>query len=193
MNLFSQIAKVYRQRWFYLAALIALGAPVGRAAAASDMGLEYRIKAAYLYNFTKFIEWPPPATPNASFVLGVVDPDGFAYNIVRESVNGKTMPNGRAIVVRRLISLEADATTCNQIFVTRSSGLDVAQIRKTLEGLPIVVVGETAGFAEQGGVIGFVLTGDAVHCEINLAGAQRAGVKLSGRLASIARLVHEIR
>jgi hypothetical protein len=174
--------------------LIAFFCSISRAAT-NDVGLEYRIKAAYLYNFTKFIEWPPPppAAAEKPFVLGVLDPDGLAFNVISESLRGKTGVNGRAIVVRRLSILDQSATSCNQIFITRASGVDVARVRKVLDGLPIVVVGETAGFAEQGGVIGFVLTGDAVHCEINLAGAQRAGVKLSGRLASVARLVHENR
>jgi len=164
-------------------------------AATNDLGLEYRIKAAYLYNFTKFIEWPPAPAEMADrpFVLGVLDPDGFAFNVISESLRGKSGANGRTIVVQRLTALDRDALTCNQIFITRASGIDAVQARKVLDGLPIVLVGETTDFAEQGGVIGFVLTGDAVHCEVNLAGAQRAGVKLSGRLASVARLVHETR
>lgn len=194
MRVFSSIRFGWARRGLGFAMLLALLVSTARPAT-NDVGLEYRIKAAYLYNFTKFIEWPPPPPAAAAepFVLGVVDPDGFAFNVISESLRGKTGANGRAIAVRRLTALDASALACNQIFITRASGLDSAQIRKALDGLPIVVVGETAGFAEQGGVIGFVLTGDAVHCEINLAGAQRAGVKLSGRLASVARLVRENR
>ncbi|HEY9153674.1 MAG TPA: YfiR family protein [Opitutaceae bacterium] len=188
------IALLRIHRVVALLMLIAFFCSISRGST-NDVGLEYRIKAAYLYNFTKFIEWPPPppATAEKPFVLGVLDPEGTAYTVISESLRGKTGVNGRAIAVRRLAALDETATSCNQIFITRASGMDVAQVRKVLDGLPIVVVGETVGFAEQGGVIGFVLTGDAVHCEINLAGAQRAGVKLSGRLASVARLVHETR
>lgn len=194
MNALVLLALVWLRRSVGVLILIAALCAVSHAAT-NDVGLEYRIKAAYLYNFTKFIEWPPAPAEEADkpFVLGVADPDGFAFNIISESLRGKSSANGRAIVVRRLTSLDGDALTCNQIFITRASGIDAAQARKVLEGLPIVLVGETSGFAEQGGVIGFVLTGDAVHCEVNLAGAQRAGVKLSGRLASVARLVHENR
>ena len=194
MKAFPFFAFIWVRRSIGLLTLIVFLSAIGRGAT-NDVGLEYRIKAAYLYNFTKFIEWPPPppSMAEAPFVLGVLDPNGFAFNIISESLRGKSGANGRAIVVRRLTTLDQAALTCNQIFITRASGIDAAQVRKVLDGLPIVVVGETAGFAEQGGVIGFVLTGDAVHCEVNLAGAQRAGVKLSGRLASVARLVHENR
>jgi len=194
VNAFPTSSFAKARRTLSVLALLAALFSLSRGAA-NDVGLEYRIKAAYLYNFTKFIEWPPApaAMSEAPFVLGVLDADGAAYNIIKESLRGKSGANGHPIVVRHLTGLDAEASACNQIFITRSSGLDGAQIRKWLDGQPIVVVGETTGFAEQGGVIGFVLRGDAVHCEINLAGAQRAGVKLSGRLASVARLVHETR
>jgi hypothetical protein len=176
----------------WIATLLMLTAPAGRAEPI-DVTIEYRLKAAYLYNFTKFIEWPPPAFegPASPFVVGVVDPDGSAATIISETLRGKTTATGRAIEVRRLTALAAGAGGCHQLFITKASGLDPLVVRSTLGAAHVLVVGETDDFAEQGGAIGLVVAGDAVRCEVNLAGAERAGVKLSGRLASVARLVRE--
>ena len=158
-----------------------------------DPTVEYRIKAAYLFNFTKFVDWPPSAYPAAGspFVVGVVDPSGATTAIIAATLHGKTAPDGRAIEVRRFPSLNAEIAMCHQLFITRASGIDPVVASAALANAPVLLVGETDGFAEQGGVIGFVVLGDSVHCDVNLAGAQRAGVKLSGRLGSVARLVRE--
>jgi hypothetical protein len=155
--------------------------------------VEYRIKAAYLYNFTKFIEWPPQAYAGdgSPFLLGVVDPDGTAANVIEQVLRGKTTGAGRRIEVVRLMQIDQAALACHQIFITRAAAVRPADVRELVQSSPVLVVGETDGFAEHGGVIGLVLVGDRVRCEINLAGAERAGLKLSGRLAGVARLVRE--
>ncbi|HEX2100105.1 MAG TPA: YfiR family protein [Candidatus Synoicihabitans sp.] len=173
-----------------LAAFCAL-TPIARAQSPTS-AIEYRVKAAYLYNFTKFIEWPPPAAADDGrpFVLGVVDSVGTAAEAIQEALRGKRTPGGRIIEVRRLASLSGLAD-CHQIFVTRNSGITAEAVRAAANGSPVLVVGETEDFAARGGTIGLVASGDAVRCEVNLAGAGRAGLKLSGRLASVARLVRE--
>lgn len=155
--------------------------------------VEYRIKAAYLYNFTKFIEWPPEAYAGdgSPFRLAVVDPDGTAATVVEQALRGKTTGAGRRIEIVRLAQLDQAALACHQIFITRAAAVRPADVRDLVHASPVLVVGETEGFAEYGGAVGLVLVGDRVRCEINLAGAERAGLKLSGRLASVARLVRE--
>jgi hypothetical protein len=172
--------------------LLTLVAPVARAQSI-DVTTEYRIKAAYLYNFTKFIDWPPPAFagPGAPFIIGVVDPVGTTAAIVEQALQGKHAPGGRAIEVRRLPGLSDAAEQCHQLFITRAAGLEPDAVHAVVGDAPVVVVGETTDFAAQGGVIGFFVSNDGVHCDVNLAGARRAGIKLSGRLASVARLVRE--
>ena len=170
-----------------------LAAPSAMRAEAVDPVIEYRLKAAYLFNFTKFIEWPPAAFdgPASPFVVGVLDPEGTAAAIIAETLRGKSTATGRAIEVRHLTALPARGGDYHQLFVTRASGLDPATVRTALGRAPVLLVGETDRFAEEGGIIGLVISGDAVRCEVNLAGAERVGVKLSGRLASVARLVRE--
>jgi hypothetical protein len=174
--------------------LVAALAAAPARAQSTEPAVEYRVKAAYLYNFTKFVDWPPAAFNDAAapFVVAVVDRDGAAAAIITDALRDKTTPAGRRIEVRHLRELStAAATACHQIFVTRSAGLEVAQIRAAIGTAPVLLVGETEAFAQEGGIVGFVRMGDAVRCDVNLAGAQRAGIKLSGRLASVARLVHE--
>ncbi|HEU5080808.1 MAG TPA: YfiR family protein [Opitutaceae bacterium] len=175
----------------FCAALMAF-APAARAEGV-DRAVEYRIKAAYLFNFTKFIDWPPAAYagPDTKFVIGVIDPAGSAADVVQETLRNKVTPSGRPIEVRRFTALTPEVADCHQLFVTRASGITPTAVRSVVGDAPVLVIGETDGFAEQGGVIGFVVSGDGVHCDVNLAGAQRAGVKLSGRFASVARLVRE--
>lgn len=193
MRAISKILRPFSTVVLWFAVLLALSAPVARAQSI-DPAVEYRLKAAYLYNFTKFIEWPPPAFsgPDSPFVVGVIDPEGAAAAIIADTLRGKLTAGGRTLEVRRFDAFGPGAIDCHQLFLTRAASLDPAAIRAAVGKTPILVVGETDGFAEQGGIIGFVVSGDAVRCEINLAGAERAGVKLSGRLASVARLVREI-
>lgn len=159
--------------------------------APSAPAVEYRLKAAYLYNFTKFVEWPADATARSPFLIGVIDPGGSAAAIIAEVLEGKFAIDGRPIVVRHFTALTADAADCHQLFLTRASGLTSAEARSIVGANAVLLVGETDDFAAQGGVIGLVVSGDAVRCEVNLAGAQRARIKLSGRLAGISRLVRE--
>jgi hypothetical protein len=163
-----------------------------RGAAAAPQA-EYSIKGAYLFNFTRFIDWPPQAYPSetAPFVIGLLEPDADAAAAIQETFRGKTMPSGRLIEVRVLPDLGPAALTCQLLFVSRDSPVDVAAVRSVVGDRAILIVGETSGAAQRGGAINFVVSGDSVRIEINLQRAQRAGLKLSGRLANVARLVHD--
>ena len=157
--------------------------------------VEDRIKAAYLYNFTKFIEWPSSAfaTAESPFVIGVIDPTDEMFKVVSETLGGKTTLSGLAIEVRRIASGGADLTRVQLLFVAHEAALDAATIKASVATSPVLLVGETENFAARGGAIGFLVAGDGVRIEVNLAAAQRAGLKLSGRLASVAHLVREQR
>jgi hypothetical protein len=179
------------RRGLLLTACLLLGVSPTAFASPAGSPVEYRLKAAYLYNFTKFIEWPADASKRSPFVVGVVDPEGSAAQIIADALEGKLTADDRPIVVERFTQLSADVARCHQLFLTRAAGLKPADARAIIGSTSVLLVGETDDFAEQGGVIGLVVSGDAVRCEVNLTGAQRAGVKLSGRLASVSRLVRE--
>ncbi len=160
---------------------------------AADTLTEYRIKSAYLFNFTKFVEWPPRSfgAADAPLTIGVLDDDGATARIVADVLAGKTAPRGRRIVVRAFTALRADVLECHMLFVTRSAGLSAGAVRAALGTRPVLLVGETEEFAERGGTIAFVLSGDAIRFEINPRRAQSAGLRVSGALASVARLVRD--
>lgn len=152
-----------------------------------------RVKAAYLYNFTKFVSWPDQAFGAAQdpVVVGVLDGAGGAtVALITHELAGKSTPDGRPIEVRAYGSA-AEATAAHILFVTRAAGVDAPAARSALADRPVLLVGESPGFAGRGGVINFTVSGDLVRCEINLRSAERATLKLSSRLASVARLVRD--
>jgi hypothetical protein len=160
----------------------------------NDTSLEHRIKSAYLFNFTKFVEWPSAAfaETNAPFTIGVLatNPGDLTAAAVVETLHGKKS-GSRLVEVRMFDRIGPDLPACHVIFVTESARHELAAIRKAIGNRPVLIVGESESFAQQGGTINLAVTGDTVRCEINLRQAERTGLKLSGRLASVARLVRE--
>jgi hypothetical protein len=160
----------------------------GRAEAA-PADLEYEVKAAFLYNFAKFVEWPPdalpdPATPVAICVLGE-DPFGQGLD---ELVQGETLSSHR-LVVRRLRD-PLQIRDCQVLFVSRSEKGRLPALMAGLRGSGVLTVGEADDFLEQGGVIRFVLEQHRVRFDINLDAAERGRLKLSSKLLRLARSVN---
>jgi len=156
--------------------------------------IEYGIKAAYLYNFTKFVDWPESAFADATspFLIGVLDRDGTARRVVSDAFINKVTNTGRRIVVRAFSGVTPDLVDCQMVFVAGSAADDLAAVRALCGTRPILLTGESDQFAQRGGIINLVTVRDAVRCEINLRRAQQAGLMLSGRLASVARLVRDV-
>ncbi len=175
---------------------LVLAASIGWAGASTsgsgDESVEYSIKGAYLYNFTRFVEWPPAAlADDLPFVIGVLSRDRVAIAAIREALRGKRMTSGRAIDVRVLSGLNDDLRRCQLVFVGRDAPATVEAVRQAVGARPILIVGDVEGTAQRGGEIDFAVSADEVRIEINLQRAEQAGLKLSGRLANIARLVRD--
>jgi len=149
---------------------------------------EYQVKAAFLFNFAKFVEWPPGSFPDASAPLQICvfgqDPFGEA---LRNIANEKTV-NGRKLEVHQVADLQ-HARSCHILFIASSGKASVKQIVEALRGASVLTVGDTKGFAEQGGMINFVLENDRVQFEVSSKAAERAGLKISSKLLSVAKLV----
>lgn len=162
--------------------LVTLGA--GRARAADSV--EYPVKAAFLYNFTRFVEWPGGAlasSPQVTICVLGHDPFGAALD---EAVAGKRV-EGRPLAVRRLSGLE-DLQPCPVLFVSASEEGRLPEILRRLQGAPVLMVGDSPEVARRGGVIGFYLEGNKVRFEVNPAAARAAGLKVSAKLLSVARV-----
>ena len=148
---------------------------------------EHEVKAAFLYNFARFVEWPPSAgAANQPFIVAVLGDDPFGATLDR-TLAGKTL-EARPIVVRRLASLD-EAVRVHILFVGTSDRAQVARVVRTLSGTHVLTVGEMPGFAELGGMIGFRTERRRVRFDINVAQASRAGLKISSQLLKLARIV----
>jgi YfiR/HmsC-like len=154
-------------------------------AAASRME---QIEAAFVYNFTKFIEWPPQsfADVNAPIVIGVLGDSPMAAAL--EEVVHDRKVNGHPIVVRTIHSV-ADVRTAQVLFVSAAEISLWTQVQAVMETLPIVTIGESPSFGKSGGTINFVPQDDKVRFEINMSAAERSGVKISAQLQKLAAAV----
>jgi hypothetical protein len=149
---------------------------------------EYQVKAAFLYNFAKFVEWPPSSFSNASAPLQICifgrDPFGDG---LRALTADKTV-NGRKFEIDNVVDLQ-QARSCHILFIAASTAMAVKQIVEGLRGANVLTVGDAKEFAEQGGMISFVLENDRVQFEVNRKTAEQAGLKISSKLLSVAKLV----
>jgi hypothetical protein len=149
---------------------------------------EYEVKAVFLYNFAKFVEWPPDLSSNVNepFVIGIVGRDPFG-DAVEQSLLRNTL-NGRALAIRRF-KREQDARGCQILFISASERKRLQALLASLQGDPVLTVGDTENFAKAGGVIAFTLEDNRVRFEINVDAAQRAGLRISSKLLSLAKIV----
>lgn len=173
------------QLFAFLPCFLALTLP---ATAQAPTLTENQIKAGFLFNFTKFVEWPADVFPDATspIVLGIVGEDSFG-DLLTQATAGKTV-NGRTVLVKRFKD-EQTLQACNILFVGALEEKHIARILERLKGSSVLTVGETAGFAQSGGVINFVVEANRVRLEINLDAALRARLKISAKVIAVARLV----
>jgi hypothetical protein len=149
---------------------------------------EYQVKAAFLYNFAKFVEWPAesfvnPGLPLTVCVLGE-DPFGGALD---EVVSGRNI-DGRALAVRR-ISDPRQAAGCRILFVSSSERKRVLAVIAGLNEPGILTVGESDSATSEGMIINFTLEGGRVRFAINAGAAEREKLRVSSRLLSLASAV----
>lgn len=161
---------------------------MGRVARAQlPLSREYQIKAAFLFNFVKFVEWrddalAPPTEPIEICVLGE-DPFGAAL----DSIQGKAV-KGRNVQVRRLASAEG-LRQCHVAFISSSERERLPEVLKSLESANVLTVGDFESFSQSGGVINFVTERNKVRFEINVTAAERAGLRISSKLLNLAKVV----
>jgi hypothetical protein len=148
---------------------------------------EYRLKATFLYNFAKFVQWPPesfkdPSEPISICILGQ-NPFGKSLD---EAISGKVV-DGRALRVREISKVDPDCE-CQILFVASSEEKRFRSFFQRLKGSGLLTVGET-GLAPDGIVITMKLGGGKVHLEINLAAAECQNLRVSSKLLSLAQVI----
>jgi hypothetical protein len=159
----------------------------GSRAAAAPRAPEYDLKAAFLYNFAHFVEWPPDAfaARDSPIVIGVLEPDPFGPSLDR-MVAGSSV-GGRRLVVRRYRSAE-EIDDCHILFIGRAAGPDLDRVLSSLDGASTLTVGEDDDFTD-GGMIQFVHDDKKLRLRINSAAARSARLTISSKLLRQAEIV----
>jgi hypothetical protein len=156
--------------------------------AAQSAGLSaYQVKAAFLYNFGKFVEWPATTFTNttAPLVIGVFGDDPFHGDL--ERIISKKNVAGHPVVVRH-VSSPADVKGCEIIFVSVAQHDHAAVMAGAIQSFGILTVTEDMShFADSGYAISFITVDDSIHFEINNAAALKAGLNISSKLLALAK------
>jgi hypothetical protein len=155
--------------------------PPVRAQAAS----EYEVKAAFLYKFASFVEWPTAA--NEPLVICVLGADPFGDTLDR-AVQGKTLA-GREFAVRRIKSWQP-GENCQILYISGSEKPRLQATLDRLRALAILTVGDMPAFCENGGHINLILNSSKVKLDINPDAAAKSGLQISSKLLNLARIVH---
>jgi hypothetical protein len=151
---------------------------------------EYQVKAAYLYNFAKFIQWPPEAFANdqSPLFLCIVGADPFGQPL--DGIAQGKMINGRALIVRRTTNLD-DLKACQIVFSGSGDKKRLSDLLRRLKGSSALAVGESRDFTGMGGSIQFYLEDDRIRFSINVDALQRAHLTASSKLLALAKIVHD--
>ena len=149
---------------------------------------EYEVKVAFLYNFAKFVEWPPESFKNETspFVLGILGTDPFGAAL--ENLKDKTV-RGRKLIIRKLAHLE-NFEECHILFISGSEKSNLRNLLATLKNHNILTVSDMEKFALQGGMLGLVNVDEKINFEINIDMVSRSKLKLSSQLLKLAKIVH---
>lgn len=178
-------------RWFtcLVALLLAAHFPIADRAAGADQSLtEYQVKAAYLFNFLKFVEWPddPATDPHGKWVIGFVGDSPIADELAR-LVGGKNVL-GRELLVKKFQAAD-NPRGCNVLFISESEKKRLPSILTTLQGSSVLTVADMDNFIGAGGMIQFVVEDAKVRVAIDVGATSRAHLKVSSKLLSLARVV----
>ncbi len=145
---------------------------------------EYEVKAAFLYNFSKFVEWPAEVLQNSTtpFIIGVLGTDPFSG--ILDRVVGSKRIMGKKMEVRRFKNLQ-DLIYCHLLFISNSEKTNLSFIFQGTKGTSTLTVGEMDGFVDGGGMIQFVVIDKRVRFSINAGAAEDAGLRLSSKLLNL--------
>jgi hypothetical protein len=146
---------------------------------------EYQLKAAFLFNFAKFIEWPPEAfaEKESPFIIGILGDNPFGKELER-TILGKTV-NGRMLEIRTFDS-PAEAKKCHILFIGSSENKRLPEVLDNLHGTSVLTVSDWVHFTKNGGMINFVLESNRIRFRINDQAARGAGLKISSKLLNLA-------
>jgi len=168
-----------------LACSLAHGPPL---LAQTPAASEYQVKAAILFNLTKYVDWPAEsfAETNSPIVIGILGQNSFGDDF-KDMIEGKTI-NGRRLLLKRLIWGD-DLNNLHVLFVSASEKKRYPEIMEKLKNVSVLSVGESDSFTQLGGMITLSTRDNKIRPQINLAAAERAHLKISSKLLNISEIV----
>jgi hypothetical protein len=163
---------------------------VAAARAQSPSATEYQVKAAFLYNFAKFVEWPDDAFPSADAPIQIcIAGDNPFGGDLEKFVKTKTVAGRRFRVVQ--LRAAQQCKSCHILFVSSADTERIPDVIRNVSGGSVLTVGESPVFTNEGGIINFVLENERVRFEVNNRAATAARLRLSSKLLTIAKHVIE--
>ena len=146
---------------------------------------EYQVKAAFLFNFTKFLEWPAEAMgePGEPFVIGVLGKDPFG-NYLDELIAGEKIMDHQ-MIVKRFNNVE-EVDKCHILFVNKPG--KTSETINALKGKSILTVSDDREFNRNGGIISFFTENEMIRLQINVDAAKAAHLNVSSKLLRIAKI-----
>lgn len=153
--------------------------------------VEYQVKAAYLYQFTKFTEWPGKEFLNTNTPIRICVLGTNPFGQLLDDINNKKSQN-RHLEIKYLSSIN-NLSKCHVIFISQSEEYKLKQILTLTKDSPVLTVSDINDFAERGGIIGLIISQGNIRLEINYDASSTAGVKLSSKLLEIATLIKDSR
>jgi YfiR/HmsC-like len=147
---------------------------------------EYQLKAVFLCNFAKFIEWPTGAFagPDDPIIIGVMGENPFD-DYLKQAVKGKMVGN-RSFVTKH-VRLSAEARKCHILFIANSEWRRLREIMNGLSGASVLTVSDLDHFLEAGGIIRFYMEGKKVRFETNSEMAKHSQLKISSKLLKLGK------
>ncbi len=178
------------RRWISaLVMLLSIGAAYAPTVVAESFD-EYRVKAVFLYNLAQFIKWPDSAfqSTDQAFAIGILGPNPFGGEIARV-INNDTLHGRRVNVIYYDDIDDLVFLPCQMLFVNLSEKALLKNLYEKLDGAPILTVSDHDGFAHRGGMINLYTVGSRIQLEINMDNTRHAGLQISAKLLSLARLI----
>ncbi|MES2952260.1 MAG: YfiR family protein [Pseudomonadota bacterium] len=174
----------YIQIRLWLASLALLAWPL----CATAVDIEHQIKAAYLYKFASYVDWPASALTlaDAPVTIGVLGADEIATEL--NNINSGRPANSRPIEVKRLKPGEP-LTGIQMLFIGREESARLKRLQDSLQSRPVLTVTDSAGALGNGSVINFVTVDDRIRFEVSVAQAEQSGLKISARLLGVAQKI----
>lgn len=171
--------------------IISLVTLINTSSAFAEKFEEYKVRTAFLYNLARMVEWPSDKLANANtpFIFCLFGEDFFGDML--DSLKNKTVKN-RSLFLKRNVSLK-ELGQCQLLFISRSESERLSNILPYVENLPVLTVSDVSGFVEQGGIVNLPTQGTRIQIEVNLQAAKKAGLIISSRLLSVARIVEKTR